>query len=382
VLSCHDVASAGNNPLAAFAYPRTGKRGVPQQFPRRLYEMLEIESNNCTTVDATGMGYEIPLIAWSDTGRAFRIADVQLFATLILPKYFRTSKFSSFQRNLNLYGFTKVRRGPETDMYAHPEFIRGQVDSLVKLRKLKTTERKSAKGPKGTSSVPSSSSSSSSSSSLLSQQHRGKVAEPKRGPDVAGVVTSPRIVSPSPSKLLRQSSGSSSTSSCSSSSLMAPSEQMANAGNSSQQQQVMHGISIPSLLQQYQRQRLQEYSRNTFQSAAHITSQWAERQVEHERSVSLPPLLQHNYSAPPPSLPTLLATSVSADYSMPPLALPSTILQEQRPLSLPQQHHGLLPQAPISAAAPAEPRDISADAKTGGKLALLALAMTSMEERS
>ena len=42
------------------------------------------------------------LIAWSDSGKAFRIEDVTLFSTHVLPKYFRTNKFSSFQRNLNL----------------------------------------------------------------------------------------------------------------------------------------------------------------------------------------------------------------------------------------------------------------------------------------
>lgn len=82
------------------SYPRTGKRGVPQQFPRRLYNMLEAESqlqpsdNQC-------------LIAWSSTGKAFRIEDVNLFSTLVLPKYFRTSKFSSFQRNLNLVSYNQ-----------------------------------------------------------------------------------------------------------------------------------------------------------------------------------------------------------------------------------------------------------------------------------
>ena len=41
-------------------------------------------------------------IIWSDSGAAFRIVDVHVFSSSILPKYFRTSKFSSFQRNLNL----------------------------------------------------------------------------------------------------------------------------------------------------------------------------------------------------------------------------------------------------------------------------------------
>lgn len=114
------------------SYPRTGKRGVPQQFPRRLFEMLQSESNSG----------EPSIISWSDSGNAFRIVDANLFATLILPKYFRTAKFSSFQRNLNLYGFSKIRRGPDADMYAHPSFRRESPESLSQLRKYNSAERK------------------------------------------------------------------------------------------------------------------------------------------------------------------------------------------------------------------------------------------------
>lgn len=83
--------------LATLAYPRTGKRGVPQQFPRRLYEMLEGEARL-----AAASPNEKFVISWSESGRAFRIVDVELFAETVLPRYFRTKKFSSFQRNLNL----------------------------------------------------------------------------------------------------------------------------------------------------------------------------------------------------------------------------------------------------------------------------------------
>lgn len=100
-----------NRNFTAISYPRTGKRGVPQQFPRRLYEMLEIESSAAATSnrcqpkkppECSPDGDGVPLISWSETGRAFRITDVSAFAEKILPNYFRTSKFSSFQRNLNL----------------------------------------------------------------------------------------------------------------------------------------------------------------------------------------------------------------------------------------------------------------------------------------
>lgn len=116
--------------VPSFTYPRTGKRGVPQQFPRRLSEMLECEAQ----LARTDPNHKC-IITWSDSGKAFRILNVALFSSRILPKYFRTSKFSSFQRNLNLYGFCKVRRGPDTDMYAHPAFVRGQPETLSQLRK-------------------------------------------------------------------------------------------------------------------------------------------------------------------------------------------------------------------------------------------------------
>ena len=91
------MVAAVDSPLSHFTFPRTGKRGVPQQFPRRLYEMLESETNHFEQ----DPNYK-RVISWSESGKAFRIFDVAEFSDSILPKYFRTKKFSSFQRNLNL----------------------------------------------------------------------------------------------------------------------------------------------------------------------------------------------------------------------------------------------------------------------------------------
>jgi heat shock transcription factor, other eukaryote len=91
------MTCVSESPLASFAFPRTGKRGVPQQFPRRLYEMLDSETK---FIEASSSHPKV--ISWSESGRSFRIFDVSEFAESVLPKYFRTKKFSSFQRNLNL----------------------------------------------------------------------------------------------------------------------------------------------------------------------------------------------------------------------------------------------------------------------------------------
>ena len=57
-------------------YPRTGKRGVPQQFPRKLYEMLEVESGS-------------DCVSWTASGRGFRITNTSLFSERVLPKWFK-----------------------------------------------------------------------------------------------------------------------------------------------------------------------------------------------------------------------------------------------------------------------------------------------------
>jgi hypothetical protein len=57
-------------------YPRTGKRGVPQQFPRKLYEMLELEAGSFS-------------VDWIATGRGFSITNVDHFSDIVLPKWFK-----------------------------------------------------------------------------------------------------------------------------------------------------------------------------------------------------------------------------------------------------------------------------------------------------
>lgn len=59
--------------------------------------MLESETK------AADLSVDYPrIISWSESGKAFRILNVKLFCSQVLGKYFRTSKLSSFQRNLNL----------------------------------------------------------------------------------------------------------------------------------------------------------------------------------------------------------------------------------------------------------------------------------------
>jgi len=49
---------------------------------------------------------------WSNAGDNFVVKDVEKFAKTILPMYFKHSNFSSFARQLNFYGFRKLKAEP------------------------------------------------------------------------------------------------------------------------------------------------------------------------------------------------------------------------------------------------------------------------------
>ena len=91
-------------------FPRTGRRGAPQAFARKLHMILCEEPDD--------------VICWTTSGQGFMIYNLDKFVTNVLLKYFRHQKFSSFQRQLNLYGFKKVHKGKDTGSYAHPHFLR------------------------------------------------------------------------------------------------------------------------------------------------------------------------------------------------------------------------------------------------------------------
>lgn len=89
-------------------------------FPIRLYTILEHEDPS--------------IIGWASSGVAFRVKDVDRFRDETLPRYFRHQKITSFQRQLNLYGFIRVLKGDDLGCYAHPLFTRGDRDSVKKIK--------------------------------------------------------------------------------------------------------------------------------------------------------------------------------------------------------------------------------------------------------
>jgi hypothetical protein len=66
-----------------------------------------------------------------------------------MPNYFRQSKLTSFQRQLNLYGFARLTRGRDAGAHYHELFLRGKggLAKRMKRTKVKGTKFKAASSP-------------------------------------------------------------------------------------------------------------------------------------------------------------------------------------------------------------------------------------------
>ncbi|KAF8925080.1 stress-responsive transcription factor hsf1 [Dissophora ornata] len=107
--------------------PSSTARGNVAAFLTKLYNMVGDEGSN-------------NLIKWSDDGHSFIVLKHVEFAKEVLPKFFKHNNFSSFVRQLNMYGFHKVphlQQGvllPDSDSeqweFSNPHFQKNQPDLL------------------------------------------------------------------------------------------------------------------------------------------------------------------------------------------------------------------------------------------------------------
>ncbi|OQR83328.1 hypothetical protein THRCLA_10964 [Thraustotheca clavata] len=91
--------------------------GIPK-FLRSLYRMLDSEDPS--------------IITWSHDGTAIQILSERRLEKEILRKYFNHEKASSFQRQLNNFGFRKwTKTQSNVCTFSHPYFLRTQPELLV-----------------------------------------------------------------------------------------------------------------------------------------------------------------------------------------------------------------------------------------------------------
>lgn len=114
-------------------------------FVWKLFEMLE-------GVEKSGDEH---IVSWLDSGKAFRVHKLEEFVNNIVPIYFKQSKYKSFQRQLNFYGFTRVTTGPNAGAYYHSQFLKGQKTLCLSIRpKATPAGKKSPVQKKSTKTTP------------------------------------------------------------------------------------------------------------------------------------------------------------------------------------------------------------------------------------
>ena len=65
------------------------------------------------------------IISWLSHGRSFLVHDKDRFVKEIMPLYFTSTRYKSFQRQLNMWGFQRICGPVDTGAYYHQLFLRG-----------------------------------------------------------------------------------------------------------------------------------------------------------------------------------------------------------------------------------------------------------------
>jgi hypothetical protein len=94
-------------------------------FPWKLHEML----------DSTE--YE-KIVSWLPDGTSFKVHTASTFVKDVLPKFFLQTKYKSFQRQLNIWGFERIATGPFKGGYNRSDlFVRGNAPLVNSMKRRK-----------------------------------------------------------------------------------------------------------------------------------------------------------------------------------------------------------------------------------------------------
>ena len=88
-------------------------------------------------------------IKWLPHGRAFQVQDAEKFTKEVLPVFFKQTKYESFVRQLNIWGFKRITCGPDKGAYYSELFLRGmpRLASRMRRQKVKGTGFKRRPNP-------------------------------------------------------------------------------------------------------------------------------------------------------------------------------------------------------------------------------------------
>ncbi|KAI0715942.1 HSF-type DNA-binding-domain-containing protein [Fomitopsis betulina] len=123
--------SQGNTSGGMSQVGMLGKPLGTNNFVTKLYQMINDPKS-------------AQFIQWTELGTSFVVSNVGEFSRTILGSHFKHNNFSSFVRQLNMYGFHKINRTPraqrtsadvQTWEFSHHKFLRGRPDLLEEIKR-------------------------------------------------------------------------------------------------------------------------------------------------------------------------------------------------------------------------------------------------------
>jgi len=100
-----------------------------QRFPTKLYALLS--QPQLSTI-----------ISWMPHGRSWKVLKPRVFETSVLPVFFESDNYHSFNRVINAWSFRRKSSGPDRGSYFHELFLRGKPLLQKYMRRLPRTHKK------------------------------------------------------------------------------------------------------------------------------------------------------------------------------------------------------------------------------------------------
>jgi hypothetical protein len=77
------------------------------------------------------------VVSWQPHGKAFRVHQPEVFARTIMGRYFNQTQYKSFQRQLHIYGFRRIKKGKDMGGYYHSLFSRNKISMSLRMTREK-----------------------------------------------------------------------------------------------------------------------------------------------------------------------------------------------------------------------------------------------------
>jgi hypothetical protein len=104
-------------------------------FPGRLHALLE-------SAEAEGLDH---IVSWSLDGKSFKVHDSKKFCQYCCQLFFRNqTQYKSFQRQLHLYGFIRMPKGPNKGSCHHKLFVRSNKNLCLQMKPLSRQKEEEA----------------------------------------------------------------------------------------------------------------------------------------------------------------------------------------------------------------------------------------------